>query len=98
MSRLYFYSNVIFTPKSSFYPFYILSVLSSDRIRTTNNILSDCYCATIVEHLSKTELIALDAEIEHNEQNAKVPPRERRCGQTTAVVVEVLHPDSEVAK
>lgn len=48
---------------------YFLSVLSSDRIRTTNNILGDCYCATIVEHLSKTELMALDAEIEKNEQN-----------------------------
>ncbi|XP_058452906.1 excitatory amino acid transporter [Malaya genurostris] len=27
-----------------------------DRIRTTNNFLGDCYCAVIVEHLSKREL------------------------------------------
>ncbi|XP_053693635.1 excitatory amino acid transporter isoform X2 [Sabethes cyaneus] len=27
-----------------------------DRIRTTNNFLGDCYCAAIVEHLSKREL------------------------------------------
>uniref|UniRef100_A0A1B0CFK5 Amino acid transporter n=2 Tax=Lutzomyia longipalpis TaxID=7200 RepID=A0A1B0CFK5_LUTLO len=34
-----------------------------DRIRTTNNILSDCYAAAIVEHLSKKEL----REQEHSE-------------------------------
>ncbi|XP_055613526.1 excitatory amino acid transporter [Uranotaenia lowii] len=27
-----------------------------DRIRTTNNFLGDCYCAAIVEHLSRQEL------------------------------------------
>ncbi|XP_058795428.1 excitatory amino acid transporter isoform X2 [Phymastichus coffea] len=32
-----------------------------DRIRTTNNMLGDCYAAAIVEHLSKKELMALDA-------------------------------------
>ncbi|KAJ8676740.1 hypothetical protein QAD02_012527, partial [Eretmocerus hayati] len=32
-----------------------------DRVRTTNNMLGDCYAAAIVEHLSKKELMALDA-------------------------------------
>lgn len=33
----------------------------SDRIRTTNNMLGDCYAAAIVEHLSRKELMACDA-------------------------------------
>ncbi|XP_062549140.1 excitatory amino acid transporter isoform X2 [Armigeres subalbatus] len=33
-----------------------------DRIRTTNNFLGDCYCAAIVEHLSKKELKLSDSE------------------------------------
>lgn len=33
----------------------------SDRVRTTNNMLGDCYAAAIVEHLSKKELMACDA-------------------------------------
>uniref|UniRef100_A0A6M2DR11 Amino acid transporter n=1 Tax=Xenopsylla cheopis TaxID=163159 RepID=A0A6M2DR11_XENCH len=32
-----------------------------DRVRTTNNMLGDCYAAAIVEHLSKKELMACDA-------------------------------------
>lgn len=32
-----------------------------DRIRTTNNMLGDCYAAAIVEQLSRKELMALDA-------------------------------------
>nr|XP_016944971.1 excitatory amino acid transporter isoform X2 [Drosophila suzukii]XP_016944972.1 excitatory amino acid transporter isoform X2 [Drosophila suzukii] len=32
-----------------------------DRIRTTNNMLGDCYTAAIVEELSRKELMALDA-------------------------------------
>jgi predicted aminopeptidase len=32
-----------------------------DRIRTTNNMLGDCYCAAVVEHLSRKELMACDA-------------------------------------
>ncbi|XP_059055576.1 excitatory amino acid transporter isoform X2 [Achroia grisella] len=32
-----------------------------DRIRTTNNMLGDCYAAAVVEHLSKNELMACDA-------------------------------------
>ncbi|KAJ2950276.1 hypothetical protein O0L34_g11639 [Tuta absoluta] len=31
-----------------------------DRIRTTNNMLGDCYAAAVVEHLSKNELMACD--------------------------------------
>lgn len=36
--------------------------LFSDRIRTTNNFLGDCYCAAIVEHFSKKELKLTDAD------------------------------------
>lgn len=36
---------------------------NSDRIRTTNNMLGDCYAAAVVEQLSKKELMALDAAI-----------------------------------
>ncbi|CAD6220369.1 GSCOCG00005023001-RA-CDS [Cotesia congregata] len=32
-----------------------------DRVRTTNNMLGDCYAAAVVEQLSKKELMALDA-------------------------------------
>ncbi|KAH8279554.1 hypothetical protein KR018_000819, partial [Drosophila ironensis] len=32
-----------------------------DRIRTTNNMLGDCYTAAVVEELSRKELMALDA-------------------------------------
>jgi len=40
----------------------ILGILSCrDRIRTTNNMLGDCYTAAIVEELSRKELMALDA-------------------------------------
>lgn len=35
--------------------------VTRDRIRTTNNMLGDCYAAAVVEHLSKKELMALDA-------------------------------------
>lgn len=35
--------------------------LFRDRIRTTNNMLGDCYAAAVVEQLSKKELMALDA-------------------------------------
>lgn len=32
-------------------------------MRTTNNMLGDCYTAAIVEELSRKELMALDAAI-----------------------------------
>jgi len=38
---------------------YFMSI--RDRIRTTNNMLGDCYAAAVVEQLSKKELMALDA-------------------------------------
>lgn len=38
-----------------------LLLLLSDRIRTTNNMLGDCYTAAVVEELSRKELMALDA-------------------------------------
>ncbi|KAJ9598421.1 hypothetical protein L9F63_010896, partial [Diploptera punctata] len=33
-----------------------------DRIRTTNNMLGDCYAAAVVEHLSKQQLLSADSE------------------------------------
>lgn len=39
------------------------SEFHSDRIRTTNNMLGDCYAAAVVEELSKKELMALDAAV-----------------------------------
>ncbi|XP_076296289.1 excitatory amino acid transporter 2 isoform X2 [Lasioglossum baleicum] len=47
-------------------PVYNVSLLFTidwfvDRIRTTNNMLGDCYAAAVVEQLSKKELMALDA-------------------------------------
>ncbi|KDR21109.1 excitatory amino acid transporter-like isoform X2 [Zootermopsis nevadensis] len=41
-----------------------------DRIRTTNNMLGDCYAAAIVEHLSKEQLTAADAVIYQEVQMA----------------------------
>ncbi|KAG8034221.1 hypothetical protein G9C98_001306 [Cotesia typhae] len=37
------------------------AMASTDRVRTTNNMLGDCYAAAVVEQLSKKELMALDA-------------------------------------
>lgn len=38
-----------------------------DRIRTTNNMLGDCYAAAVVEELSKKELMALDAAVVYHD-------------------------------
>lgn len=38
-----------------------ISSFNRDRLRTTNNMLGDCYCAAVVEHLSRKELMACDA-------------------------------------
>lgn len=43
--------------------FKYLFLIFSDRIRTTNNILGDCYAAAIVEKFSKNELQELDKAI-----------------------------------
>lgn len=37
--------------------------LRSDRLRTTNNILGDCYACAIVEHLSQKELTISNDEM-----------------------------------
>ena len=42
---------------------FVISVLQRDRIRTTNNMLGDCYAAAIVEHLSKEQLLAAGAAV-----------------------------------
>lgn len=39
----------------------LIGFYSSDRFRTTNNMLGDCYAAAVVEKLSKKELMACDA-------------------------------------
>ncbi|XP_046591982.1 excitatory amino acid transporter isoform X6 [Neodiprion lecontei] len=43
-----------------------------DRVRTTNNMLGDCYAAAVVEQLSKKELMAVDAAAYQSE--TKVGP------------------------
>lgn len=43
----------------------------SDRIRTTNNMLGDCYTCAVVEHLSKEELMKTDDEIIVNDKSSK---------------------------
>lgn len=45
--------------------------LFSDRCRTTNNLLGDCYCAAVVEALSKDELEKMDREREEMEKAEK---------------------------
>jgi len=42
---------------------FVISVFQRDRIRTTNNMLGDCYAAAIVEHLSKEQLVAAGAAV-----------------------------------
>ncbi|KAL4710636.1 hypothetical protein ACJJTC_003272 [Scirpophaga incertulas] len=44
-----------------------------DRIRTTNNMLGDCYAAAVVEKLSKNELMACDAISNEPAQNGTTP-------------------------
>ncbi|RVE50693.1 hypothetical protein evm_004603 [Chilo suppressalis] len=44
-----------------------------DRIRTTNNMLGDCYAAAVVEHLSKNELMACDAISNEPGNNGTTP-------------------------
>lgn len=53
----------------------------SDRIRTTNNMLGDCYAAAVVEQLSKKELMALDAAILY--QDTPVTPNGNGNGHGT---------------
>ncbi|TMW54263.1 hypothetical protein DOY81_000686 [Sarcophaga bullata] len=44
-----------------------------DRIRTTNNMLGDCYAAAVVEELSRKELMALDAAVLYQEIPISTP-------------------------
>ncbi|XP_065357744.1 excitatory amino acid transporter isoform X1 [Calliphora vicina] len=44
-----------------------------DRIRTTNNMLGDCYTAAVVEELSRKELMALDAAVLYQEIPISTP-------------------------
>jgi len=48
----------------------LLWAIDWDRCRTTNNMLGDCYCAAVVEALSRKELIAMD------ELNEKIRAKE----------------------
>ncbi|GBP84747.1 hypothetical protein EVAR_67304_1 [Eumeta japonica] len=43
----------------------LLFAVDCDRIRTTNNMLGDCYAAAVVEYLSKKELMACDSATPH---------------------------------
>lgn len=52
-------------------------VVFRDRIRTTNNVLSDCYAAAVVEVLSRDELVALDAASSATCPNMQVTSKER---------------------
>uniref|UniRef100_A0A6B2E877 Amino acid transporter n=1 Tax=Phlebotomus kandelakii TaxID=1109342 RepID=A0A6B2E877_9DIPT len=67
-----------------------------DRIRTTNNMLGDCYAAAIVEHLSRKELMALDAATLYQEQapnghimNDTDPDLDRRSSVPDSVIVDI---------
>ncbi|XP_030028877.1 excitatory amino acid transporter isoform X2 [Manduca sexta] len=53
-----------------------------DRIRTTNNMLGDCYTAAVVEHLSKNELMACDA-VSIEATNGLTPSTEADTGMVT---------------
>lgn len=48
---------------SALFPLANLSTPSSDRFRTTNNLLGDCYTAAVVETWSRDALDAMDAEV-----------------------------------
>lgn len=43
-----------------------------DRVRTTNNILGDCYAAALVEHWSKTELQSMDGNNPNDPQEIRL--------------------------
>ncbi|XP_055708928.1 excitatory amino acid transporter isoform X1 [Phlebotomus papatasi] len=67
-----------------------------DRIRTTNNMLGDCYAAAVVEHLSRKELMALDAATLYQEQapnghimNDTDPDLDRRSSVPDSVIVDI---------
>lgn len=50
-------------------------------MRTTNNMLGDCYAAAVVEELSRKELMALDAAILYQVMQSALMPKytEKQC-------------------
>ncbi|XP_049763079.1 excitatory amino acid transporter isoform X1 [Schistocerca serialis cubense] len=69
-----------------------------DRVRTTNNMLGDCYAAAVVEHLSKKQLQASNSSIFPPDRvliqnNHLLPVHLSDCGEKTVepeiIVVEV---------
>lgn len=40
--------------------------ICSDRLRTTNNIVGNCYASVVIEHLSQKELKTSDAKSDKN--------------------------------
>lgn len=60
-----------------------------DRLRTTNNMLGDCYCAAVVEHLSRKELMACDAiNFYQDTSSRQVSTSAQRLAPELIVVVE----------
>ncbi|XP_055839850.1 excitatory amino acid transporter isoform X1 [Episyrphus balteatus] len=68
-----------------------------DRMRTTNNMLGDCYAAAVVEELSKKELMALDAAVLYQElpvTNGHIildgqTDLDRKCSLPDSVIVDM---------
>ncbi|XP_011186772.1 excitatory amino acid transporter isoform X1 [Zeugodacus cucurbitae] len=70
-----------------------------DRMRTTNNMLGDCYAAAVVEELSRKELMALDAAILYQEVPLGTPngnallegqtELDSKCSMTDSVVIDI---------
>ncbi|XP_026732951.1 excitatory amino acid transporter isoform X1 [Trichoplusia ni] len=78
-----------------------------DRIRTTNNMLGDCYAAAVVEHLSKNELMACDA-LTADPLNGLTPntdvdigivtPSKKSIGSDEVIIDMHLHNHSDAVK
>merc|ERR1712062_727800 len=56
-----------------------------DRCRTTNNMMGDCYCAAVVEALSRKELDAMD------QLNEKLRQEEKLMGPLTSLASLGMH-------
>lgn len=56
-------------------------------MRTTNNMLGDCYAAAVVEELSRKELMALDAAILYQVIQSALMPKytEKQCQNYTII-------------
>ena len=73
-----------------------------DRIRTTNNLLGDCYTAAIVEHLSRHELkIVPTSSSYYNQENSPMIPTknsdssDEKGAYSNSVVVDIDGPLSK---